>query len=399
MGILSNTVSICQFRVTGALPEGDLYQWSSDRLAENAFKSIDNTAQELSLGWVHVDDMEQGSFDTPRAFWRDNYTVFTLRRDQRKAPSVLLKAEMAKAESEFLAANPTFKRVPKGERDNLRDRVRASLFSRILPSPTTYDALWDRKNGIVTFTSLSPKTVDLFEDLFRKTFVGLRLVMIHPLARGEMVLDDETATLLKQANRASSEDVVSLIKENTWLGMDFMRWLMYKTMEDSSEYEVNRPGHFMEGEPYVAYINDRLILKGASERGVQKISVAGPQDNFSEVRTAVRLGKEITEATIYLEREEEESWKLTLKGEMFHFASLKSPAVRIEKDEVTDEGSEREAVFYERMYLLEKGLQLFDSLYADFLRSRLGSGWAKEAADIEEWLASDDESSNGGGTC
>ncbi len=104
----------------------------------------------------------------------------------------------------------------------------------------------------------------------------------------------------------------------------------------------------------------------------------------------MRNGKEITEATIYLEKEEEEFWKLTLKGDMFHFASLKSPAVQIERDEVTDEESEREAVFYERMFLLERGLQLFDSLYADFLHSRLGNGWAEEDAQIEAWLASDD---------
>ena len=390
MGILSNTVSICQFKVMGDLPEGDLCQWSSDRLAEYAFKSIDNSAQESSFGWVHMDDMEQGSFDIPRTFWRDNYSVFTLRRDQRKAPSVLMKAEMARAESDFLAANPTFKRVPRAERDNLKDVVKASLFSRILPSPATYDAVWNRKTGVVTFTGLSPKAIELFEDLFKKTFEGLRLVMVHPMMRGEMVLDEETRALLKKANKASSDDVLALIKENGWLGMDFMRWLMYKTMEDTSEYEVNQAGHFMEGEDYVAYINDRLILKGNSERGIQKVSAIGPQDSFSEVRTAVRSGKEITEATIYLEKEEEETWKLTLKGDVFHFASFKAPSVKIERDEVTDEASEREAVFYERMFLLERGLQLFDSLYADFLCLRLGSGWDKAFADIEAWLASGD---------
>lgn len=390
MGILSNTVSICQFKVMGDMPSGDLYQWSSDHLAENAFKSIDNSADESSFGWVHIDDMEQGSFDIPRSFWRDNYSVFTLRRDQRKAPAVLLKSEMQRAESEFMAANPTFKRVPKAERDNLKDMVKATLFSRILPSPATYDAVWNRKTGIVTFTSLSPKAIELFEDLFKKTFEGLRLVMIHPMMRGEMVLDEETRAILKKANKAASDDVLALIKENSWLGMDFMRWLMYKTMEDTSEYEVNQRGHFMEKETYVAYINDRLILKGNSERGIQKLSALGPQDNFSEVRTAVRSGKEITEATIYLEKEEEEFWKLTLKGDMFHFASLKSPSVRIEKDEVTDEASEREAVFYERMFLLERGMQLFDSLYADFLRLRLGSAWDKEFADIEAWLIADE---------
>ena len=248
MGILSNTVSICQFRVMGDLPAGDLYRWTSERLAENAFRSIDNTAQELSVGWVHLDDMEQGSFDTPRAFWRDNYTAFTLRRDERKAPSVLFKAEMARAEGEFLAANPNFKRVPRRERENLRDLVRASLFPRILPTPVTYDAVWDRKEGIVTFTSLSPKAVGLFEDLFGKTFEGLRLVMIHPFARGERVLEGETLLRLREANKSSTEDVVSLVRENAWLGADFLRWLMYKTMEDASEYRVNRPGRFMAGE-------------------------------------------------------------------------------------------------------------------------------------------------------
>jgi hypothetical protein len=390
MGILSNTVSICQFKVMGDLPEGDLYHWSSDRLTEFAFKPIDNTADESSFGWVHMDDMDQGSFDIPRSFWRDNYSVFTLRRDQRKAPSVLMKAEMAKAKSDFLAANPTYKRVPKAEMDNLKDVVKASLFARILPSPATYDAVWNRKTGIVTFTSLSQKAIELFEDLFKKTFEGLRLVMIHPMMRGEMVLDEEEGTLLKKANKAGSDDVLALIKENDWLGMDFMRWLMYKTMEDTSEYEVNQEGHFMEKETYVGYINDRLILKGSSERGIQKVSVTGPQDRFREARSAIMSGKEIVDATIHLEKEEEEAWKLTLKGDMFHFASLRSPAVKIERDEVTDEASEREAVFYERMFLLERGMQLFDSLYADFLRLRLGSGWAKEDAQIEEWLASDD---------
>lgn len=385
MGILSNKVSICQFRVLGDLPEGDLFEWSSKALAKNGFTPIDNRAEELSAGWVHMDDMELSRFDTPRAFWRDSYTVFSLRRDQRKIPAVLFKSEMERAEQAFLEKNPALKRVPRGEKESLRESVRSSLFSKTLPSPATFDVVWDRKAGIVTFASLSPKVIDRLETLFKETFEGLRLVMIHPFQRAEEVLSEAFLPLLSKANASSSDDVLSLIRDNLWLGRDFLLWLMNKTMTESSLYKINQSGHFMEGEEYAAYLNDRLILKGTSELGVQKITVAGPQDNFEEVRIALKNGKVIDEAAIIFEIEEEQ-WSLTLKGELFHFASFKSPSVRIEKDELTDAESEREAVFYERMYLLEKGLQLFNSLYSTFLSLRLSSQWIDESKAIEAWV-------------
>jgi len=50
MGLLSNTVSICQFRVVGDLPAGDLSAWAGERLAGKGFRSIENSAEELSVG-------------------------------------------------------------------------------------------------------------------------------------------------------------------------------------------------------------------------------------------------------------------------------------------------------------------------------------------------------------
>jgi hypothetical protein len=38
---------------------------------------------------------------------------------------------------------------------------------------------------------------------------------------------------------------------------------------------------------------------------------------------------------------------------------------------------------------MEEGLQLFDSLYAAFLRERLGDVWGEQKNKIEEWLAED----------
>ena len=386
MGILSNTISICQLRVAGDRPDKDLYEWVSDRLAQNSFKSIDNTTDEISSGWVHLDDSSKNSFAYPRAFWRDHYVAFTLRRDQRRLPSVLFRAHLKKAESEFLAAHPGMRRVPKQKREELSEAVRSALYAKTLPVPSTYDAVWDTRSGLVTFTSLSPKVMELFENHFKNTFDGLRLLMLHPFSRAERVLRDDLKPTLLKANRAATGDALNLIHDNQWLGWDFLLWLTYQTMNKTSEYAVNQPGPAQEGEPFVAYLNDRLVLLGGEEGGIQKVSVVGSQEQFSEVRAALKNGKQITEATLYFEKEEYQ-WKMTLKSLMFHFASFKSPSIKLEKDNITDEADEKEAAFYERMYVLEEGLQLFDSLYAAFLGIRLGKTWADEEKNIRKWLA------------
>ena len=386
MGILFNTISICQLRVAGDRPDKDLYEWVSDRLAQNSFKSIDNTTDEISSGWVHLDDSSENSFAYPRAFWRDHYVAFTLRRDQRRLPSVLFRAHLKKAESEFLAAHPGMRRVPKQKREELSEAVRAALYAKTLPVPSTYDAVWDTRSGLVTFTSLSPKVMELFENHFKNTFDGLRLLMLHPFSRAERVLRDDLKPTLLKANRAATGDVLNLIHDNQWLGWDFLLWLTYQTMNKTSEYAVNQPGPAQEGEPFVAYLNDRLVLLGGEEGGIQKVSVVGSQEQFSEVRAALKNGKQITEATLYFEKEEYQ-WKMTLRSLMFHFASFKSPSIKLEKDNITDEAGEKEAAFYERMYVLEEGLQLFESLYAAFLGIRLGKTWADEEKNIRKWLA------------
>lgn len=386
MGILNNTVSICQFEVTGPKPSGDLFTWAMGRLAENGFRSIEHTSEELSIGWVQLDDLQESGFAGLQTCQRDQYLVFSFRRDQRKLPATLLKAYLDEAQADFLAEHPNLHKVPKQKRENLRDAIRSALFARTLPTPMVLDVVWNTQNDLVTFTNLGTKTIELFIDLFNKTFEGLRLVPVHPYARARRAADEKLAEQLQQANLATSDSVLDLIDANRWLGRDFLLWLLHETMQSSAEYTVNQTGPAATGECFVAYLNDRLILAGTNENGAQKVSVTGPQDHFSEVCTALRSGKEIHEAVIYLEKQEL-LWKLTLKGETFHFASLKAPPVKLENDDLTDPALEREAVFYERMYTLNEGQQLFDSLYNHFLHERLHENWDSKQRAIYGWLA------------
>ncbi len=190
---------------------------------------------------------------------------------------------------------------------------------------------------------------------------------------------------LQQANRASGHAVLDLIKDNQWLGADFLLWLMHQTMSGSGEFRIGRPGPATEGEAFAAWLDDRLILLGDGDAGVQKVTVSGPQGHYREVCTALREEKQITEASVYLEKGEN-TWRLTLKGETFHFASLKSPGVKLEKDDLVDAAAEKEAVFFERMYLIESALQMFDSFMPTFLRERLAADWGDREETIRGFL-------------
>lgn len=389
MGILANSVSICQFQIVGDLPEGNIFEWIGECLDKHAFRNIETGADELSIGWVRTDDCQNSDFTAGQPFRRDHYVSFTLRRDERRIPAPLLKFYQRAAEQDFLGANPGFFRVPKQKREDIKDAARLSLLVRALPSPAMYDVIWDTRTGLVTLATVSSRIIDLLETEFKKCFPGLRLQMIHPFARAMRIVSADLLPELEKANLATTESVLDLIRANSWIGQDFLLWLLCQSMTGSGEYTVTTAGIFGEGDPFSAFMNDRVLLQVSGEAGVQKVSVAGAQDDFREVLAALRLGKRITEATIHLEKDEN-AWKLTLKGEMFLFGSYKCPPVQIEKDSTVDSQAEAEAVFFERMHLLESGLQLFDSLFAVFINNRLGESWQATLDGINRWL--EDES-------
>jgi hypothetical protein len=385
MGILANTVSCCQYQVSGDIPGQDLFVWVGERLALNGFRSIDRSADELSVGWVHLDDTQRSDFADEQTYRRDHWIAFALRRDQRRVPAAVLRAHYDLACRDFLAANPGLQRVPKGKRDELKEAIQGALLARTLAVPAVYDAIWDTQNGVVTFTSLSPKVTDLFESTFKQTFPGLALTPIAPFRRAEKLIRPELLPALQKANQASGDGLLELIRDNRWIGEDFLLWLLFGTVAGAGEYHVSAPGPAEHGEKFVAYLNDRMVLQGGDEGLVQKMTLSGPQDRYGEARAALLGGKRLREGVITFERQER-LWRLNLKGETFAFASFKAPPVRLERDDLTDPVREREALFFERMHLLSEGEQLFFSLFADFLVVRLSTGWKGLEPRIAAWL-------------
>ena len=382
----ANTNSFIQLHVTGELPLNNRAGWITVQLASASFVSIDSTTDEASTGWTRSDNVDEATFDTPASCIRDRYALFSLRTDQRKIASAVLKAQVAKEEKKYLVDNPNFRRPPKQKREEIKDAVKAKLLAKADPIPSVVDASWNTDNGVLTLYSTSPSVIDRFAEQFSKTFPGLTLSVIHPFARATNLLDGTLLDALNEANQANSDAVSAMIRDNCWIGDDFLLWLLYRGLNGEGEYLTNVPGHTGTGETFSAWIDDKIVMQGGSEEGgMQKVAISGSQDKYTEVRTALAMAKSITSGTIFVEHGENE-WRISLVGNSFAFKSFKCPNVRIEKDATVDELSELEAVFFEKMYLIEQGLQFFDSMFKQFLAERLGSEWGGKQAAIRSWI-------------
>ncbi len=382
MGILSNTVSVYQYKVLGEAPSA---AWVQECLGKNSFVPIDTTADEEAMGWVNLHDHTSSDFGNENVFMRDPYYAFTLRRDQRRVPPAVLKNLVDRECARWLDERPAISRMPYKRKAEIKENIHASLLSKTLPVPATCDVVWNTDTGILMAANITERVLDMVEDNFSRTFTGLTLEPIHPMSRARMVLDMERQPLIDKADMAPSKDVLLQIKRNRWVGWDFLLWLMYRTSAGSSVYEVNQEGPLEKGEGFMSYVHDKFVLVAEHEQGKRKSAITGVQRDFSEAREAIRDGKNIVEALIYLEKEPR-SWKVSLKADIFALGSFSCPVVQIERDEITDPDQERIAVFYERMSLLETGLQLFDSVFSAFMAERVAPSWLERLKKINEWL-------------
>lgn len=385
MGFLSPSSSVCYFQVRGAI-QNDKQTVLPEKLAAEGFRSIENTADELATGWVELDDYDNSGFTDPATCWRDHLLCFTLRQDRRRIPSALLKRQVSILSAQFLAEKQDLTFIPKGEKEQIRDRARSILLVKTLPTPSFIDVIWDTEKQLIRFCSLGQNALDSFQGLFHQTFPGLRLQILHPLARALQVLPESLHEQMMQANQAQTDSLLEQIEANRWLGFDFLQWLVYRTLNSDSRYQVSVAGPLLDKQPFTAFLDNRLVLVGGGHEGIQKIVVAGPQDQYLEVKTALRQGKEIEEATIHFQQEEDEGWKLTLKGDRFQFGSYRTPMIRPERDPNDDPQAEAEAAFYTKLAAIDEGEQMFNSILQVFLELRLSDHWAETKTAINQWL-------------
>ncbi len=160
------------------------------------------------------------------------------------------------------------------------------------------------------------------------------------------------------------------------LGQEFLTWLWY-----SSEKQNGTFRKIKDQTPYVLYVHQRVVVRGGESDAVETASVSGVNSALREARMGLITGKLVVRALIRIEMGELD-WQVTLKADDFSINGLK--CVKIQKEEADDNP---DAIFLEKMYLMEEGLDIIDDIYHQFLKVRINQKeWTDESARIAEWI-------------
>ena len=185
MGFIKGTASFVRFAVEGELPE-NIWDFIADRVVAFAFKDIDETYEEDSLGWVSVLNMFDTEFDYA-SYAAGNYVTLSMRLDERKVSSAIVKKFVQK-EEERIKKEKQLRKIPRSMRVEIKERIQNELMRKALPMPAVFDLCWNLENSTLLFFSTNKKAQALLEDLFKESF-GLNLKQQIPYLCGEHLLD------------------------------------------------------------------------------------------------------------------------------------------------------------------------------------------------------------------
>jgi hypothetical protein len=156
------------------------------------------------------------------------------------------------------------------------------------------------------------------------------------------------------------------------LGQEFLTWLWFRSAGGGIFQDAS-------GRPFSVSLEQRIVVQGGDGAHRETASVSGLDSDLREARLGLTIGKKVTRALLRLERAPEE-WQLALRAEDFSCGGLRTP--KVEQDDQADP----DALFLEKISLVEGCLELLDALYLHFLDIRLGSGWPEEVKRLRQWM-------------
>lgn len=277
----------------------DLGHRTFDRMGKYKFKSIDEGAEESSVGFAVLEDYRSTDFQ-PGVVEFGDYVVGSVRLDVRKVvKSALdkLHQDMIDAERDKVEAGEDGQIViSKARRKELREQAALKLRAKTVPSIKVVDWWWNQTTGLAYLTDKSKGAVEAFISLFNAAF-----------GPAYELCPVELSNILPNADNVELN-----------VPQDFLTW-MWGHRSDSA--------FLSSGMSFSAYLDTGydVVVNDNNKKITAKID--DDKDGFTELETAVKLGCRVSKATIRIEHgEENEHWcSFVLDAKMFPLAEVSIP--------------------------------------------------------------------------
>ena len=369
MGFLASTCSFTRFRVTDPVPDG-LWAEIPQLLKNGAFLDIDDTTEGQSDGWVSFDDY----LDTT---WQAGppqigaYIAFSLRVDTRRIPAGVLRKHLVLALKREKAENEKNgkKFISRERRKELKELVQISLRRRFLPVPGEFNVIWNTANNEIWFASTQEKMIELFAQRFLDTF-KLHIEQLTP--------PDLALSMLGEVAEEAVHDADSVdYTVDGILGQDFLTWLWFQSDVAPSFFRTDG------GQLFMVSMEKRVTVTGfvGVDRETASVTASDTDSPLTEARLGLRRGKKVSSALIHITKDDF-VFDVSVKAADFSLNSLKT--ARLGK---SDRDDDPDALFLEKVFLIETAVTLLDSLYRQFLGLRLDRDkWKKTTGEMMKWM-------------
>jgi hypothetical protein len=159
------------------------------------------------------------------------------------------------------------------------------------------------------------------------------------------------------------------------LGQDFLTWLW------AASERANGLFSGPSGEEFFLYMEQKITVVGGEGESMERTVASGRMSELRDARLGLRSGKKVNQAVLRIEQDRD-VWQVQLRAEDFTVTGLKSPQSRTRREE----GDDPDALFLEKIFLVEKCLGFLDHLFVRFLSARTGPDWDEEVARVRGWI-------------
>lgn len=170
-------------------------------------------------------------------------------------------------------------------------------------------------------------------------------------------------------------DLSLVERENILLGQDFLTWLWYKTDNETPLFQLE------DKRTFTVQMEQKVSVQGGEGETKATATVSSPGGELNEARAGLLTGKKVNKAQLLFSMDEDD-WLVTVNAADFGISGLKTPKIST-KD---DEGDDPDAKFLEKIFLIERCVEMLDIIFTHFLKLRMSKEWNEEAAKVKLWV-------------